>query len=327
MEQDRDWSRLIQKRDDTIFNFQLGALEDTLPTPSLRKLWYGTKVDATCKVCNNNMQCSLSHVLARCPKALEQGRYTWRHDSILLQIYKAVREARNQGRAKFKLGKKKTQIKTKVSGSNGSREDAESNESHVTVNGDTWHPRASEGGASDPALEVIQEDKNLEVSSVEHPQDKSYKMFLPIQTKPRKRNIKHVAAVKTRKGPFELSDDWELQFDLQPQDGCDKDECRPKVPFPPHIAAASRRPDGVMWSDKLKTVMWIELTSPWEENMTHWYFEKHDKYREIVNAAEGNGWKVVPLCVEVGARGYINNKWTHMVRALKLDKGANKRLK
>ena len=82
-----------------------------------------------------------------------------------------------------------------------------------------------------------------------------------------------------------------------------------------------------MWPDKLKTVMWIELTSPWEENMTHWYFEKHDRYRKIVDAAEGNGWKVVPLCVEVGARGCINNKWTHMVRALKLDKGANKRLK
>ena len=40
-----------------------------------------------------------------------------------------------------------------------------------------------------------------------------------------------------------------------------------------------------MWSDKLKMVMWIELTSPWEENMTTWYFEKHDRYRNIVNAA------------------------------------------
>ena len=51
MEQDRDWNKLIQSRDDTILSFQLGALEDTLPTPSIRKLWYGTKVDATCKVC------------------------------------------------------------------------------------------------------------------------------------------------------------------------------------------------------------------------------------------------------------------------------------
>ena len=37
--------------------------------------------------------------------------------------------------------------------------------------------------------------------------------------------------------------------------------------------------------------------------------------------------KVVPLCVEVGARGYINDKWRHIRRALKLDKQMNKRLK
>ena len=66
--------------------------------------------------------------------------------------------------------------------------------------------------------------------------------------------------------------------------------------------------------------MWIELTSPWEEITTTWYFEKHDKYREIMNAGEENGWKVVLLCVDVGARGYINDKWHHMTRALKLDK-------
>ena len=40
MEQDRDWNKLIQSRDDTILSFQLGALEDTLPTPSIRRLWY-----------------------------------------------------------------------------------------------------------------------------------------------------------------------------------------------------------------------------------------------------------------------------------------------
>ena len=78
-----------------------------------------------------------------------------------------------------------------------------------------------------------------------------------------------------------------------------------------------------MWLDRLKMVMRIELISPCEENMPAWYFDKHDKYRKIVNAAEDNGWKVVPLCVEVGARGYINDKWHHMRRALKLDKQMN----
>jgi len=38
MEQDRDWNKLIQSRDETILSFQLGALEDTLPTSSIRKL-------------------------------------------------------------------------------------------------------------------------------------------------------------------------------------------------------------------------------------------------------------------------------------------------
>ena len=74
-------------------------------------------------------------------------------------------------------------------------------------------------------------------------------------------------------------------------------------------------------------VIWIELTSPWEENLTTWHFEKRDKYRKIVNAAEDDYWKVVLLCAEVGARGYINDKWHHMRRALKLDKKMNKRLK
>ena len=74
-------------------------------------------------------------------------------------------------------------------------------------------------------------------------------------------------------------------------------------------------------------VMWIELTSPWDDNMMTWCFEKHGKYKNIVNAAEGSVWKVVPLYFEVGARGYINDKWHHMARALKLDKQMNKRLK
>ena len=115
---------------DTIFSFQLGALEDTLPTPSIRKLWYGTKVDATCKACESGTQCSLSHVLSRCNTALQQGRYKWRHDSILLQIFKVVREARNNGRAKFKLKQEKAQT--------------EECSKQVTVNGDIFHQLASE---------------------------------------------------------------------------------------------------------------------------------------------------------------------------------------
>ena len=46
-----------------------------------------------------------------------------------------------------------------------------------------------------------------------------------------------------------------------------------------------------------------------------------------MNEAEDDGWKVAPLRVKVGARGYVNGKWHHMMTALKLDTKMNKRLK
>ena len=40
-------------------------------------------------------------------------------------------------------------------------------------------------------------------------------------------------------------------------------------PFPPEILACpGSRPDGVIWSCSAKIVIWIELSSPWDDNMT-----------------------------------------------------------
>ena len=59
-----------------------------------------------------------------------------------------------------------------------------------------------------------------------------------------------------------------------------------------------------------KTLIRIELTSPWEENLTKKHVEKMDKYNKYNKLAidlregkhHGVKWTVVPLCVEVGAR-------------------------
>ena len=53
--------------------------------------------------------------------------------------------------------------------------------------------------------------------------------------------------------------------------------------------------------------MWIELTSPWEENLTKTHFEKIDKYNKIgIDLQEGKPhgvkWTVMPLCVEVRSK-------------------------
>ena len=57
-----------------------------------------------------------------------------------------------------------------------------------------------------------------------------------------------------------------------------------------------------------KTVTWIELTSPWEENLAKKHFQKTDKYNKLaIGLREGKHhgvkWTVVPLCVEVRTRG------------------------
>ena len=68
---------------------------------------------------------------------------------------------------------------------------------------------------------------------------------------------------------LEKATDWQVQFDIN-EKGHVKDRY-----FPPAIAVVTgerSRPDGVIWSMESKTVIWIELTSPWETNMT----KQHD---------------------------------------------------
>ena len=84
-------------------------------------------------------------------------------------------------------------------------------------------------------------------------------------------------------------------------------------PFPSEIAVVygpGSRPDGVIWSMQTKTVIWTELTIPWEENLTKKHFEKMDKYNKLAFEGKHHGvkWTVVALCVEVGARRAINGQ-------------------
>ena len=121
---------------------------------------------------------------------------------------------------------------------------------------------------------------------------------------------------------FESSDNWTVQFDLDvPEDGQMKNQ-----PFPAHIGAVAKRPDGLVYSDKLKKLVYIELTSPWEENMTKSHFNKFEKYRKDgIHSIEG--WTVIPLCVEVASRGTTNQSWQQMCVALGLKRAQNKALR
>ena len=144
-------------------------------------------------------------------------------------------------------------------------------------------------------------------------------------------------------GVLTRATDWKVQFDLGMSEGMSKwregDRSvghRTSLPFPPEIAVVSgtgSRPDGVIWSQSSKTVIWIELTSPWEENMSKRHFEKKNKYNQLAIDLRnphrvGGAWSVYPFEVEIGARGVINPQpWTFMCSKLGISSAARERLK
>jgi hypothetical protein len=68
----------------SLIKFVLNAQINCVRTPDMLKLWGYTTV-ATCPLCSAN-QCTLHHILVNCNFALDQKRYTWRHDSVLKNI-------------------------------------------------------------------------------------------------------------------------------------------------------------------------------------------------------------------------------------------------
>ena len=85
---DLSWENLIYGPGPRVIAFVLNAQINSVCTPDMLKLW-GYIDFATCALCGGK-QCTLHHLLVNCPFALNQGRYTWRHDSVLQDIERAL---------------------------------------------------------------------------------------------------------------------------------------------------------------------------------------------------------------------------------------------
>ena len=81
MHSDLSWRRLIHGLDDGELQFNLRVISNTLPTPDNLRRWGQNEVDPACPLCGR--PATLRHILNSCSVALHQGRYTWRHDSVL----------------------------------------------------------------------------------------------------------------------------------------------------------------------------------------------------------------------------------------------------
>ena len=79
---DLSWNSLIYSIPQELFKFLLNSTHNVLPTADNLRRWGKTAVDMKCNLCGS-FNPTLKHILNGCAGALKQGRYTWRHDSIL----------------------------------------------------------------------------------------------------------------------------------------------------------------------------------------------------------------------------------------------------
>ena len=130
----------------------------------------------------------------------------------------------------------------------------------------------------------------------------------PTDTRPphiSKSFISQKTAAKNRllrgvKGPtpslLQPARDWTLAADV----GEDR------LLFPPEIYATPLRPDCVIWSKSVKTVILVELTCPAEEGIQAANIRKTARYESLVaNINDDTNWKALSFPIEVGARGLV----------------------
>ena len=70
-----------------VLRFAINAGLNTLPTADNLRRW-GKRVNDRCPLCGNTQ--TLLHVLSNCSVSLDQGRLTWRHNSVLLTLIESI---------------------------------------------------------------------------------------------------------------------------------------------------------------------------------------------------------------------------------------------
>ena len=85
------WSSVQSKLPRNIFNFTIKYINNTLPTRKNLLKW-GISSTSECSFCFKPE--SLLHVIAGCKTYLCEGRFTWRHDSVLSLIASTIQSAK-----------------------------------------------------------------------------------------------------------------------------------------------------------------------------------------------------------------------------------------
>ena len=83
-EENVTWKSFLWGLPKGVAKFALNASLNTLPSGDNLRRW-GKRTSDACHICRDGKQ-TLHHILSSCKSSLEQGRYTFRHDSCLRSI-------------------------------------------------------------------------------------------------------------------------------------------------------------------------------------------------------------------------------------------------
>ena len=89
---DLTWRSIIYSLPRGVLSFITRAAINCLPTADNLRRW-GEKLNSRCFLCGNHE--TLLHILNNCSKALNQGRYNYRHDSVLTYIATTCEQLQN----------------------------------------------------------------------------------------------------------------------------------------------------------------------------------------------------------------------------------------
>ena len=160
----------------------------------------------------------------------------------------------------------------------------------------------------DSVLEIIREAVSLSVARA--------KKGLTTNTKQRIAFVKEATRTKNTKAkPHSIlgrSDDWTILMDTYEK----------HYKFPEVLGVSASRPDIILYSSKLKHVVIVELTVPWETNIPKNHNYKTNKYFDLTNDIIKKGYKTQLYAVEVGARGIPAKSLHHLLKDLGLSRTA-----
>jgi hypothetical protein len=104
-------------------------------------------------------------------------------------------------------------------------------------------------------------------------------------------------------GILHEANDWKIDSDI-PEFQRDLDE----FVFPFWICSTDLKPDCVIFSMQRKTCIVLEMTVPMDINIEKWHSVKLEKYQAGIQLEANKDWSIYVYPIEVGARGFINNR-------------------